>query len=82
MTPCPRLYVYIIKEFFQPESYTFFAKGNAKLEKPYTIVDIFDREERSGSGPKKGKVDVLVVVGDLAHFPKIEKNCQEMTRNT
>ena len=36
----------------------------------------FDREKRSGSGPKNGKVVVVVVVvlGDLGHFPKIDKN--------
>ena len=31
---------------------------------------VFDHEERSGSGPKKGKV---VVVGDLRQFPEIDK---------
>ena len=35
----------------------------------------FDREKRSGSGPKNGKVVVVVVVlVDLGHFPKIDKN--------
>ena len=40
--------------------------------------NVFDREKRSGSGPKNGKVVVVVVVvvvlGDLGHFPKIDKN--------
>ena len=37
---------------------------------------VFDREKRSGSGPKNGKVavNVVVVLGDLGHFPKINKN--------
>ena len=35
---------------------------------------VFDRGKRSGSGPKNGKVVVVVVLGDLGHFPKIYKN--------
>ena len=43
-----------------------------------TFMRVFDREERSGSGHKKGKV-VVVVVGNLTHFQKIDKNRQEST---
>ena len=43
-----------------------------------TIPIIFDRELRSGSGPKKGKV-VVVVVLLLGHFRNLGKNRQEST---